>query len=242
MLAYAFNLESEIGDQKSAMPELDLPQRQATDTLMLTGFWYRALPADGVGRNQLHKAMLLEIPLVIGRDRQGRPFALRDSCPHRGMPLNSGKFDGENLECPYHGWQFDVHNGQCQLIPSLTSDQTMKVDRIYAGSYPCEEQDHFIWVYIPDPGPQSAGFSKPAEGRNAGQHRSRHHRPDGSCARTVRPPGVVVAHPSQHSRKKEELRANSQRISHGCPHPKLKFRALPAVTPVRRCRFDCHHD
>ena len=145
------------------MPELDLPQRQAPDALMLTGFWYRALPADRVHRHQLRKAMLLEIPLVIGRDRLGQPFALRDSCPHRGMPLHGGKFDGENLECSYHGWQFDVHNGQCQLIPSLTQDQTLKVDRIYAGSYPCEEQDNFIWVYIPDPGPQGAGFTKPAE-------------------------------------------------------------------------------
>src|SRR5271169_1866406 len=145
------------------MPELDLPQRQATDALMLTGFWYRALPADRVHRDQLHKATLLEIPLVIGRDRQGHPFALRDACPHRGMPLNSGKFDGEDLECPYHGWQFDVHNGQCQLIPSLTHDQTLKVDRIFAGSYPCEEQDGFIWVYISDPTPQGAGFTAPAE-------------------------------------------------------------------------------
>ncbi len=72
------------------MPDLDSPQRQAPDSLMLTGFWYRALPADRVHRNQLHKAMLLEIPLVIGRDRAGRPFALRDACPHRGMPLNCG--------------------------------------------------------------------------------------------------------------------------------------------------------
>ena len=145
------------------MPELDLPQRQATDALMLTGFWYRALSADRVHRNQLHKATLLEIPLVIGRDRLGKPFALRDACPHRGMPLHCGRFDGENLECGYHGWQFDVHNGQCELIPSLTSDQKLKVDRIYAGSYPCEEQDHFIWVYIPDPLPPGAGFGPSAE-------------------------------------------------------------------------------
>lgn len=145
------------------MPELDLPQRQATDALMLTGFWYRALPSDRVHRGQLHRATLLEIPLVISRDRAGRPFALRDACPHRGMPLSCGRFDGENLECSYHGWQFDVHNGQCQLIPSLTSDQTLKVERIYAGSYPCEEQDDFIWVYIPDPAPQGAGFSAPLE-------------------------------------------------------------------------------
>jgi len=141
------------------MPELDSPQRQAPDSLMLTGFWYRALPADRVHRNQLHKAMLLEIPLVVGRDRGGRPFALRDACPHRGMPLHCGKFDGENVECSYHGWKFDAHNGQCELIPSLTADQKLKVDRIYAGSYPCDEQDGFVWVYIPDPGPQSAGFS-----------------------------------------------------------------------------------
>ena len=44
------------------MPELESPQRQAPDSLMLTGFWYRALPADRAHRNQLYKAMLLEIP------------------------------------------------------------------------------------------------------------------------------------------------------------------------------------
>jgi phenylpropionate dioxygenase-like ring-hydroxylating dioxygenase large terminal subunit len=147
----------------SSMPDLNSPQRQAPDSLMLTGFWYRALPADRVHRNQIHKATLLEIPLVVGRDRVGHPFALRDACPHRGMPLNRGHFDGENIECPYHGWTFDAHNGQCQLIPSLTADQNLKVDRIYAGSYPCEEQDGFIWVYVPDPGPPGAGFTEPKE-------------------------------------------------------------------------------
>jgi phenylpropionate dioxygenase-like ring-hydroxylating dioxygenase large terminal subunit len=149
------------------MAELDSPQRQAADSLMLTGFWYRALPADAVQRNRLHKAMLLEIPLVIGRDRSGRAFALRDSCPHRGMPLHCGRFDGENVECSYHGWQFDAHNGQCELIPSLTSDQNMKIDRIYARSYACEEQDSFIWVYIPDSGPVGAGSGKRDEAPDA---------------------------------------------------------------------------
>jgi phenylpropionate dioxygenase-like ring-hydroxylating dioxygenase large terminal subunit len=163
-----FNQQSKINHRQFLlMPEIDSPQRQAPDSLMLTGFWYRALPADRFQRNQLHRAMLLEIPLVIGRDRQGRPFALRDACPHRGMPLHCGKFDGASLECSYHGWTFDAHNGQCQLIPSLTADQSLKVDRIYAGSYPCEEQDGFVWVYIPDPGPQGAGFSMREEAQEA---------------------------------------------------------------------------
>lgn len=141
------------------MPELDSPQRQTPDSLMLFGFWYRALPSELVSRGRLKKATLLEIPLVIGRDRQGRAFALRDACPHRGMPLSCGWFDGQQVECSYHGWKFDAHSGQCQLIPSLTSDQTLKVDRIYAGSYACEERDDFIWVFIPEPGPAGAGFT-----------------------------------------------------------------------------------
>ena len=151
-----FNRQSTI----LSMPELDSPQRQTPDSLMLPGFWYRALPADRVVGNQLHQATLLEIPLVVGRDRRGHPFALRDACPHRGMPLHDGHFDGANVECPYHGWTFDAHSGQCQLIPSLTADQNLRVDRIYAGSYPCQEQDGFVWVYIPEPGPQGAGFTK----------------------------------------------------------------------------------
>ena len=144
-------------------PELETPFRQTPDSLMLFGFWYRALPSEQVSCNRLHKAMLLETPLVIGRDRQGKAFALRDACPHRGMPLSCGQFDGQSLECSYHGWKFDAHSGQCQLIPSLTSGQELKVDRIYAGSYPCAEHDDYIWIFIPEPPPLGAGFSKTVE-------------------------------------------------------------------------------
>jgi phenylpropionate dioxygenase-like ring-hydroxylating dioxygenase large terminal subunit len=138
-------------------------QREAPDSLMLTSFWYRALPSEQVHRKQLHKAMLLEIPLVIGRDAEGRVFALRDACPHRGMPLSCGQFDGRQIECSYHGWKFEGLTGQCREIPSLTADQTLKIERIYAGNYACEEHDSFIWVFIPDPGPAGSGFTARAE-------------------------------------------------------------------------------
>ena len=145
------------------MSENDIPQRQMPDSLMLHGFWYRALPGHQVGRDRLHKATLLDTPLVIVRDRQGKPFALRDACPHRGMPLSCGGFDGQQVECSYHGWRFEARTGQCQLIPSLTADQKLKIDRIYAGSYACEERDSFVWVFLPDQGPVGAGFTKADE-------------------------------------------------------------------------------
>jgi phenylpropionate dioxygenase-like ring-hydroxylating dioxygenase large terminal subunit len=115
---------------------------------MMWGFWYPALQSSQVHGRRLFRAMLLDVPLVLGRDAAGKPFALRDVCPHRAFPLSFGQFDGANVECAYHGWQFDAHTGQCQTIPSLTPDSKLKCDRIYAGSYPCEERDGYIWAYM----------------------------------------------------------------------------------------------
>jgi len=118
---------------------------------MLWGFWYPALRSEEVRGRQLVRAMLLDVPLVLGRDAQRKPFALRDVCPHRAFPLSFGQFDGANVECAYHGWQFDAHTGQCREIPSLTPDSKLKCDRIYAGSFPCEERDGYIWAFMTNP-------------------------------------------------------------------------------------------
>lgn len=46
---------------------------------------------------------------VLFRDRQGRPAAFVDRCPHRFAPLSAGRVrDDGRLECPYHGWNFDT--------------------------------------------------------------------------------------------------------------------------------------
>jgi phenylpropionate dioxygenase-like ring-hydroxylating dioxygenase large terminal subunit len=118
---------------------------------MLWGFWYPALRSDQLRGSKLERAMLLEVPLVLGRDSAGKPFALRDVCPHRAFPLSFGRFDGASVECAYHGWQFDAHTGQCRHIPSLTADSKLKCDRIYVGSFPCEERDGYIWAFMANP-------------------------------------------------------------------------------------------
>ena len=118
---------------------------------MLWGFWYPALRSGKVRGRKLERAMLLDVPLVVGRDAQAKPFALRDVCPHRAFPLSFGQFDGASVECAYHGWQFDAHTGQCRTIPSLTADSKLKCERIYAGAFPCEERDGFIWAYMTNP-------------------------------------------------------------------------------------------
>src|ERR1700693_5916655 len=119
-----------------------------SDLGFLWDFWYPALRSDEIYGKHLAKAMLLEVPLVLGRASDGKAFAMRDACPHRGIPLSYGHFDGKNLQCSYHGWRFDACSGRCVEIPSLTSQDKLKVERIFAGHYPCEERDGYVWVYM----------------------------------------------------------------------------------------------
>ena len=131
--------------------ETTVQEREAvaeSDAGFLWDFWYPALRSTEVTGNRLASAMLLEVPLVLGRNSEGKAFAMRDSCPHRGVPLSYGRFDGKTVECSYHGWKFEACTGRCVEIPSLTSQDKLKVERIFAGHYPCEERDGYFWVYM----------------------------------------------------------------------------------------------
>jgi phenylpropionate dioxygenase-like ring-hydroxylating dioxygenase large terminal subunit len=114
--------------------------------------WYPALRSKELKPGKLVKAMLMGIPLVLGRRSDGKIFAMRDSCPHRGIPLSCGWFDGKEVTCKYHGWAFEPVSGQCTEIPSLTSQDTLDPKKIYATAFPCEELDGYAWVFVPSPG------------------------------------------------------------------------------------------
>jgi phenylpropionate dioxygenase-like ring-hydroxylating dioxygenase large terminal subunit len=121
------------------------------DDGLMRGFWYPAIRSGRVRGRELRNAMLLGVPMAIGRNDKGEGFALRDACPHRGMPLSEGRFDGSAVECSYHGWVFEGKTGQCQSIPSLTARDKLKVERVFATGFRCEERDGYFWVFIPDP-------------------------------------------------------------------------------------------
>lgn len=95
----------------------------------------------------MRRQKLLNLPFLLLRDKNGKVSALADYCPHRGIPLSDGTFDGNNIECCYHGWKFDC-SGKCTKIPSLVTDSPVKPEKIRTKSFPCEERDGLIWVYI----------------------------------------------------------------------------------------------
>ena len=68
--------------------------------------WYYAVPGERLRRGKTLAKTLLGEPLLLGRADDGKVFALRNICPHRGIPLSYGRFDGHEIECCYHGWRF----------------------------------------------------------------------------------------------------------------------------------------
>lgn len=138
-------------------PSSDDPFR-AEGGPFLRDIWYVALTSGELKAGRLQKKTLLGEPVVMGRTGDGAPFALRDICPHRAVPLSAGRLareaDGtDTVECPYHGWRFGAADGVCRHIPSLVEGQAFDVSRIAARRYAVEERDGLIWIYMPfEPG------------------------------------------------------------------------------------------
>ncbi|MGE3076309.1 MAG: Rieske (2Fe-2S) protein [Dehalococcoidia bacterium] len=45
--------------------------------------------------------------------------AIDDICSHDGGPLDQGRLDGNRIECPRHGAQFDVRSGRALTLPAV---------------------------------------------------------------------------------------------------------------------------
>ena len=69
----------------------------------------------------------------------GAFHALDGICPHQGGPLGKGVLAGCVVTCPWHGWQFDVQNGQHQINPTLRHE-----------SFDVRIEDGEVFVALPD--------------------------------------------------------------------------------------------
>jgi phenylpropionate dioxygenase-like ring-hydroxylating dioxygenase large terminal subunit len=114
----------------------------------LRGYWYPVSWASKVtGRPRAVTVCGEKITLI--RDR-GTAYALRDRCPHRGVPLSLGRqeFPG-TLSCPYHGWTFDVGTGLLRAAITDGPDSPI-CGKVAVETYPVEERLGMVWVYLGD--------------------------------------------------------------------------------------------
>lgn len=74
---------------------------------------------------------------------RGRFYALRNRCPHQGAPLCRGRIKGttlpgrpyeyvygredEIIQCPWHGWEFEITTGRTYFNPHRMRVKTYDV-------------------------------------------------------------------------------------------------------------------
>ncbi|MBL7857458.1 MAG: aromatic ring-hydroxylating dioxygenase subunit alpha [Cyclobacteriaceae bacterium] len=121
----------------------------ADNSLFLKNLWYLAFHGSFLKKDKLVAKEILGERIVFGRDSAGQAFALRDNCPHRGVPLSGGWFKDDTLQCCYHGWEFNT-DGVCKNIPAIAPGSTIDFSKIRVFRYPIKEVSDTVWVYIPE--------------------------------------------------------------------------------------------
>ena len=121
-------------------------------------YWYVACDARALGKRPIART-LLGTPLALFRGDDARPAALLDRCAHRNLPLSEGYVGGGNIECPYHGWQYDAR-GLCRRVPALAEAPEHEGRSVPA--FPAAEQQGYVWVFMePDRAPSDPPYSFP---------------------------------------------------------------------------------
>jgi nitrite reductase/ring-hydroxylating ferredoxin subunit len=92
------------------------------------GDWSEALcDADELKPGQLMLVHIGDQRIAVGRCGDGL-VAFSDHCTHRGGSLSDGALVGCTVQCPWHGSQLDVHNGQVVAGPAPRPIQTYALE------------------------------------------------------------------------------------------------------------------
>jgi len=79
--------------------------------------WTPAAADGDLAEGKMIKGEANGIPILLVR-QNGRLYAMADTCPHAGGPLNEGTLEGRSVICPWHGSQFDLADGSIMHGPA----------------------------------------------------------------------------------------------------------------------------
>ncbi|WP_433017821.1 Rieske 2Fe-2S domain-containing protein [Kribbella sp. CA-294648] len=114
---------------------------------VLRRFWYPTLRIDEL-RAGPQPFTLLGQEIVVWMDPDDHPAAAIDRCCHRFARLSRGASINGNLQCPYHGWEYN-RQGQCVAVPQSPAHTIPRSYRIAA--FHCKERYGYAWVCLDEP-------------------------------------------------------------------------------------------
>ena len=111
----------------------------------LQNTWYMVGFSHELGTDMLARKVV-DIAVVMFRDRDGIVQALHDRCPHRFAPLSKGIVTEQGVQCGYHGLTF-AGDGSCS--GSLLEPKVPKACKVR--SFPLVERNGMLWLWPGDP-------------------------------------------------------------------------------------------
>ncbi|GAA0526341.1 hypothetical protein GCM10010172_03580 [Paractinoplanes ferrugineus] len=112
------------------------------------GYWYPVAFSSQITGKPTAVTLLGERIMVM-RDR-GVVYALKDRCPHRGVPLSYGnqQFPG-TVSCVYHGWTFDLKTGD--LAAAITDGPASPIcGKVTQPTFETAERLGLVWLFVGD--------------------------------------------------------------------------------------------
>lgn len=126
--------------------------------------WFPVSRVDDV-LEKPRQVILLNLRLVIYRMPDGVRIG-RDTCPHRGLPLSTGRIEDDELVCAYHGLRF-ASDGQCRKVPEKLALNAVQHFRITM--FPVVERHGLVWTcLIPQGEPKLPEIRSPIEASDPG--------------------------------------------------------------------------
>lgn len=105
--------------------------------------WFQVAWSDEIAVGDVHRMTYFGRDLVAWRSQSGRLAVLDAYCEHLGAHLgHGGHVDGESIQCPFHGWQWDA-DGRNVCIPY--ESRPNKGRRIR--SYPVVERNESVYLW-----------------------------------------------------------------------------------------------
>ena len=103
--------------------------------------WYVIGEKNDFLPNKLYKKTVWDNDYVIWKN-DTEYFAMDNHCSHRGASLANGRLSGENILCPYHGYEFN-NKGILRCVPGLNFKNSMCQN---LKTYQIKEKNG--WVYL----------------------------------------------------------------------------------------------
>ena len=86
--------------------------------------WHEIGPLDKFSDGNQWLIQIDERPVALFKYNNDF-YALKNGCLHQGFPLAEGHMKSYMVECPLHGWVYDIRDGKCL---SLENRYTIKYD------------------------------------------------------------------------------------------------------------------